>query len=174
MMDDLKGFFSRLRTRGVAKRAAEGGMVWFLVTGILLTVLLGGVVYGQVSILQNGREIVLKTAPVDPRDLFRGYYVRLNYDVSSLNGKDVRLPEKVRRNQRVYVALEEKKGPKEKGRAEWKAVAASLDRQALPRNAVIVRGRARYGYQRKNWHSVLALHYGIEKYFVPPLFENES
>ena len=33
----------------------------------------------RASILRDGREIVLRTEPVDPRDLMRGDYVRLGY-----------------------------------------------------------------------------------------------
>lgn len=52
-------------------------------------VLLGTLALGienRAAILRDGREIVLKTEPVDPRDLMRGDYVRLGYtDVSSID-----------------------------------------------------------------------------------------
>ena len=32
-----------------------------------------------------GQEILLKTAPVDPNDLFRGDYVNLRYDISTID-----------------------------------------------------------------------------------------
>jgi uncharacterized membrane-anchored protein len=38
---------------------------------------------GREAILRSGPRVWLRTAPVDPRDLFRGDYVRLNYQVSS-------------------------------------------------------------------------------------------
>jgi uncharacterized membrane-anchored protein len=35
--------------------------------------------------LNLGEEILLKTAPVDPRDIFRGDYVNLRYDISTID-----------------------------------------------------------------------------------------
>jgi uncharacterized membrane-anchored protein len=37
-------------------------------------------------ILRTGRIVFLKTAPVDPRDIFRGDYVRLRYEISTVKG----------------------------------------------------------------------------------------
>lgn len=38
-------------------------------------------VYQQEQILEEGHTVVLKTAPVDPRDMFRGEYVILRYEI---------------------------------------------------------------------------------------------
>ena len=38
-------------------------------------------VIDRVRLLKTGREITLPIVPVDPRDLFRGEYVRLGYDI---------------------------------------------------------------------------------------------
>ena len=45
---------------------------------------LGWMVADRAKILENGTEIRLPARPVDPRDLFRGHYVRLGYDISQL------------------------------------------------------------------------------------------
>src|SRR5512142_2691329 len=37
--------------------------------------------------LAGGDEIVLATVPVDPRDLFRGDYVTLRYEISTIPGR---------------------------------------------------------------------------------------
>jgi uncharacterized membrane-anchored protein len=37
--------------------------------------------------LARGREVVLRTVPVDPVDLFRGRYVALRYEISTLGGE---------------------------------------------------------------------------------------
>ena len=39
--------------------------------------------------LRTGQEIILKTVPVDPRDMFRGDYMTLNYPISQLNIKSL-------------------------------------------------------------------------------------
>lgn len=46
---------------------------------------LAALVEGRASILRDGREVLLKVEPVDPRDLLRGDYVRLGYAISSLD-----------------------------------------------------------------------------------------
>jgi uncharacterized membrane-anchored protein len=53
-------------------------------TFIILAVILQLVVLAYMAgereyILRRGKVIYLRTAPIDPRDLFRGDYVRLNY-----------------------------------------------------------------------------------------------
>jgi uncharacterized membrane-anchored protein len=53
-----------------------------LIVSILQTAIIGYVIESRASILSNGAEVLLKTAPIDPRDLLRGDYVVLNYDIS--------------------------------------------------------------------------------------------
>ncbi|MEX0953728.1 MAG: GDYXXLXY domain-containing protein [Rhizobiaceae bacterium] len=45
---------------------------------------LASMIMGRAAILRDGREVVLEVLPVDPRDLLRGEYVRLDYNISSL------------------------------------------------------------------------------------------
>jgi uncharacterized membrane-anchored protein len=45
---------------------------------------LSWIIVGRAAILRDGREVLLKVQPVDPRDLLRGDYVRLGYDISSI------------------------------------------------------------------------------------------
>ncbi|MBU4530692.1 MAG: GDYXXLXY domain-containing protein [Hoeflea sp.] len=57
-----------------------------LVSAAVLVSTLALAIEGRASILREGREIVLKTEPVDPRDLMRGDYVWLSYvDVSTID-----------------------------------------------------------------------------------------
>lgn len=53
---------------------------------ILKLAVLGGILTTYALDLASGREIVLRTQPVDPRSLFRGFYVRLGYPITSLEG----------------------------------------------------------------------------------------
>ncbi|MDF1609909.1 GDYXXLXY domain-containing protein [Hoeflea sp. YIM 152468] len=58
-----------------------------MICAIVLIGMLGVMIGGRVAILRNGFEVVLKAAPVDPRDLMRGDYVELRYeDISMVNG----------------------------------------------------------------------------------------
>jgi uncharacterized membrane-anchored protein len=51
--------------------------------GAIVTIVLivGGLIYQQEKILQEGSMTILETRPVDPRDLFRGEYVILRYAI---------------------------------------------------------------------------------------------
>ena len=56
-----------------------------LFIAIVQTAILGYMIEGRASILRSGTEVLLKTAPVDPRDLLRGDYVILTYDISTIS-----------------------------------------------------------------------------------------
>ena len=55
-----------------------------IILALLQTAIIGYTIESHASILQSGTEVVLKTAPIDPRDLLRGDYVILNYEISSV------------------------------------------------------------------------------------------
>jgi uncharacterized membrane-anchored protein len=50
---------------------------------ILIVLVIGGLIYQQEKILQEGDSIILATRPVDPRDLFRGEYLILRYEIEN-------------------------------------------------------------------------------------------
>jgi uncharacterized membrane-anchored protein len=56
----------------------------FVAVIVIQVVFLLGLVGYRESILIGGRTAVLETVPVDPRDLFKGEYVTLRYEISTL------------------------------------------------------------------------------------------
>lgn len=103
--------------------------------------------------LNHGTEIVLKTAPVDPRDLFRGDYVTLHYEISTLNLDSLGQSDLyLGRNSTVFVSLIEKNG-------YWEATQAQTK---MPKQGVFLRGRVTRTFDRS-----VEINYGIESYFVP-------
>ena len=56
-----------------------------IVSLIILGVLVSFLLYNQWPIL-TGKKIVLATQPVDPFDPFRGQYMRIRYEISSIEG----------------------------------------------------------------------------------------
>ena len=97
--------------------------------------------------MRTGKEVLLKTVPVDPRDLLRGDYVTLSYEIS-------RLP-KVHRfdiGQTVYVVL----------KTDDKNV-ATVDSYSytIPKNKFFIKGKV-----HKFLWSGREIKYGIESYFV--------
>lgn len=101
--------------------------------------------------LRTGREVVLQTVPVDPRDLFRGDYVVLRYDVSRLPYCCFKVGD------RVYVTLASK------GEV-WEAVSAS--KRAPSGDGIFIRGRVAQ-LQDERGTQYIEVEYGIESYFVP-------
>ncbi|WP_295558019.1 GDYXXLXY domain-containing protein [uncultured Hyphomicrobium sp.] len=124
------------------------------------TIALATIVYGRVSLLSNGREIVTEVIPVDPRDLFRGDYVILGY---TFGQGEVTVPKGTNQGDKVYVTLKETTPEK------WEVVGASTD-YAHPADSaqVVMKGIVSYvsmppeGEQPK-----ASVRYGIESYFVP-------
>lgn len=57
----------------------------FIIIGIFWLLIIGGFIAVKEFTLQTGVEVVLKTRPIDPRDLFRGDYVILRYEIGSID-----------------------------------------------------------------------------------------
>jgi len=129
-----------------------------IIVGLVLTAALGWIVAGRVAILKHGREIVLKTRPVDPRDLFRGHYVRLNYDISRIKineGREKTLGH-LRRNQTIYVTV------KPRADGYWVFDSASRTMHAPRKDRVTLKGRVRYASL-----GAARIAYGLERYYAP-------
>lgn len=118
-------------------------LLLYIVLALQVAGLIG--LYAYHSPNRFSRGYLLQTRPVDPRDLLRGDYVILSYDIGTL-------PEGLGPgdfpDDRAYVQLSEKDG-------FWKIESVSSQKPDgdAPWLAAEVRGRT--------------LVYGIEKYFVP-------
>jgi uncharacterized membrane-anchored protein len=100
--------------------------------------------------VQTGQEYVLDTRPVDPRDVFRGDYVVLRYDISSLNYCCYEVGET------IYVMLEERDGV-------WRA--DGHEHQPPTEARPFIRGQVSRVAAVSG--RPLDVEYGIESYFVP-------
>jgi uncharacterized membrane-anchored protein len=130
--------------------------------GLMAVVLLQvGVLSGEylnaVYPLWTGREVRLKTIPVDPRSLFRGNYARLNYEISRIPGIDAPEGKPFRAGEIVYVRLSEGKD------GLYEHEGAGLTR---PEEGLFIRGRVQD--HRRTSSGSLRVRYGIEAYFAPP------
>lgn len=111
------------------------------------------------SVVRSGESFYLRTVPLDPRDLLRGDYVALNYEISQLDTEILAqyLPQgEIQQADRVYVLLE--KG----GDGIARLRGFSVDE---PDQGLFIRGRAQ-GYWSAQSREFLLIKYGIEKYFV--------
>jgi uncharacterized membrane-anchored protein len=126
-------------------------------TGVLAVM-----VIDRVQLLRSGREITLPIVPVDPRDLFRGEYVRLGYEVSNVPLRQLdgpRPPE----NAAFYVVLEKKPD------GGWQTVkmTSSMPQETSP-DRIVLKARVAYWPARDSSPvATVQVRYGIESYFVP-------
>jgi uncharacterized membrane-anchored protein len=138
-------------------------IIWM---GIIVALLQSGALYAMVeqraSILRSGRDVILLSEPIDPRDFLRGDYVTLSYGISSISA------EKISGNRPeahglvdVYVTLA--KGPDERwvfAGASWQA------RTDIKPEEVQIRGRM-LNYAYMSFNGAYRVKYGIERYYVP-------
>jgi uncharacterized membrane-anchored protein len=114
-------------------------------------------------ILRTGKVVYLRTAPVDPRDLFRGDYVRLQYEINSLRAEHLAPDATTRSGERkrhevVYTRLQPA------GEGLYEAVATGATR---PAEGIFIRGRTEDSW-RLGWRGAgpMFVKYGIEQLFV--------
>ena len=80
--------------------------VKFIALVLLQALLLVGIAGYRQWWAATGTSVLLRTEPVDPRDIFRGDYVQLSYGITNLDIDQLGALEDFRRNDRVYVLLE--------------------------------------------------------------------
>jgi uncharacterized membrane-anchored protein len=142
--------------------AARKLLVSIAIVALAQTAVLAWMVIDRVRLLSSGREITLPIVPVDPRDLFRGEYVRLGYDIGRVpvNLLDGPAPDA---NDVFYVVIEKQPD------GAWKPakVTRALSQESSPDRAVL-KGRAAFGpAQWSSPNAAQQVRYGIESYFVP-------
>ena len=126
-------------------------MKFALGVALQVLLLLGLIGYKQVT-LATGERVLLRTAPVDPRDLFRGDYVALDYKISHLD-RSIWAEDRYHKGQTVFVTL---------GR-EGRFRTAEAVSQAPPKDSrLFLRGRV-----KKIANQAMEADYGIESYFMP-------
>jgi uncharacterized membrane-anchored protein len=123
-------------------------------------------VYDRDRLLKTGREITIPVRPLDPRDLFRGDYVTLGYDFTSLRKSNLAPQidlEGFRAGSDIYVTLH----PDVAGALTVAALTSAHPRDASPTD-VVIRGRVHTVWRPENKaDTLLTVRYGIEAYFVP-------
>lgn len=125
----------------------------FLGIGIFWLVIILAFVAFKEFTLKTGEEVMLKTRLVDPRDLFRGDYVILNYEISRLNIDSLQSDSKrFNESDKVYVKL---------AKQDSYGVAAGIYKNQ-PKEGLFIKGTVKSAQE-----SQVTIKYGIESYFVP-------
>jgi len=124
-------------------------------TALVWTSVVGGMWAHEEYLTTHGREILLPTLPVDPRDLFRGDYVVLRYEISRHKVPLYR-QSNFENGQTVYVSL------KLDGQ-NWMIDKVALEK---PARGLFLQGKIDE-VQKEKYQVTYGIQYGIESYFVP-------
>ena len=131
------------------------------IAALIQTGVLAYLIESRASILRSGKEIVLETVPVDPRDLLRGDYVILSYPLSRLESTKITgtLPPSDGAKP-VYVALVPGEGGRHVfARASWQPFS-----DLRPEEVLLVGNTPDSFYMGTE---IIPLTFGIERFYVP-------
>ena len=105
--------------------------------------------------LSLGKDILLKTEPVDPRDIFRGDYVNLNYEISTIDLDNTPFDHDFLAGDPIYPILSEKE-------KYWTIDSVSHTKPDINSEEVCMKGTIRWPND-----NIMNVEWGIESYFVP-------
>lgn len=124
-----------------------------IVAGIQFLILFSIIGFKQYTVW-TGESVLLRTAPVDPRDLLRGDFIRVRYEISTLDPRA--LAGDPYPYDEVYVEL------REGSDQYWQAVAIHEERERSFDDTVLIKGEV-----VSTSPSALDIEYGIEQVFIP-------
>ncbi len=148
-----------------------GIMARLLVVLLIQAGVLGWMVFERARLLETGTEALLTVVPVDPRDFFRGDYVTLAYDISTVHPSALGGDADFRTNDEIWVVLDTPPDMPATLRAVFR------DKPAEMPDTVTLHGRVFAAFDGRpamddgtecpDPCSTLRVRYGIEQYFVP-------
>ncbi|MBB5572399.1 MULTISPECIES: GDYXXLXY domain-containing protein [Rhizobium] len=153
-------------TGTVARDLSRRMWIAAIIVAALQTAILGYMVGERAWGLRSGVEVLLKTAPIDPRDLLRGDYVTLNYDISRVPVSTLigGAPPESRQNQVLSVRL------KKQDDGYWGIVESSFG-PLEPKPDTVVLKTLPFDYfsygDSAPPPATIPVTYGIERYYVP-------
>jgi uncharacterized membrane-anchored protein len=126
---------------------------------------LGWMIASRAAVLREGREVLLKVEPIDPRDLLRGDYVRLGYEIAQVPLRQVENlpPEQERYGKLVlYVRV----APAADGIWRLKSASAGMPSPApAAADEIDIRGTVEASSLPAG--AVLRPSFGIERFYLP-------
>ncbi|MFH1259608.1 MAG: GDYXXLXY domain-containing protein [Elusimicrobiota bacterium] len=131
----------------------------FVFIGVIWLIIIVGFIVTKEFTLRTGKQVLLKTVPVDPRDLFRGDYVVLRYEISSLDLNKISADNSSFQNgDKIYLALKEENGY---------GVPLKIYKNIRDDGKLYLKGTVKNVYHVYHGYQNLIVDYGIENYFVP-------
>ncbi|WP_421912703.1 GDYXXLXY domain-containing protein [Mesorhizobium sp.] len=136
-----------------------------LVLSLIQIGFLSWIIAGRAAILRSGKEVLLKVEPIDPRDLLRGDYILLGYDISRIPVALIaNIPQGKLTTDDTSLVVRLKKGTD----GYWQATTAWFGQApspAGPDEADIV-GKVAAGWGLDPG-ATIAPDYGIERFYLP-------
>lgn len=126
---------------------------------------LSWIIAGRAAILRDGHEVLLKVEPVDPRDLLRGDYVRLGYEISNIPVRQIaNIPLGASSTDDGPITVRLKKDAD----GYWRSTAAWLGKAAsAPADGEVdIAGQVSSGWNLVDAPTV-RVDYGIDRFYVP-------
>ncbi|MER8409965.1 GDYXXLXY domain-containing protein [Mesorhizobium sp. M1066] len=127
---------------------------------------LSWIIAGRAAILRNGKEVLLKIEPVDPRDLLRGDYIILGYDISRIPVKMIaNIPPDKFSSDDTSIVVRLKKGSD----GYWQPTTAWFGKAPKPAAAdeADILGHIAEGWDLRGEGMTIAPDYGIERFYLP-------
>lgn len=126
---------------------------------------LSWMIAGRAAVLRDGQEVLLKVEPVDPRDLLRGDYIYLSYEISRIPVTLIAdIPDGKQTNDEGQITVRLKK----EADGYWRAASAWLAKPTSPAGAdeVDIVGHIAAGWTLSG-DTTIAPDYGIERFYLP-------
>ena len=127
---------------------------------------LSWIIAGRAAVLRDGREVLFQVEPVDPRDLLRGDYVRLGFEIDAIpHGLIENAPTETVTTEAGTIHVRVKKGAD----GFWHPLLASLGRPpATPPSPqdVDLRGKIQSG-RSFGPGTTIDVDYGLDRFYLP-------
>ncbi|TPJ29368.1 GDYXXLXY domain-containing protein [Mesorhizobium sp. B2-7-2] len=137
-----------------------------LVLALIQIGFLSWIIAGRAAILRNGKEVLLKVQPVDPRDLLRGDYISLNNNISRIPVKLIAsLPQGKLSSDDTAMVVRLKKGSD----GYWQPTAAWFGKAPAPagEDEADIAGHVGEGWGLSDPEATIAPDYGIDRFYLP-------
>ena len=136
-----------------------------LVLALVQIGFLSWIIAGRAAILRNGKEVLLKIEPVDPRDLLRGDYIILGYDISRIPVKMIaNIPADKLSSDDTSIVVRLKKGAD----GYWTPTTAWFGKAPTPAAAdeADISGHVAEGWDLRSEGMTITPDYGIERFYL--------
>lgn len=135
---------------------------WLIIGAAALQVLvLGYIAVERELVVLRGKTVYLRTAPIDPRDVFRGDYVRLDYEISHVPAPLLRDGLKNRKTDYSYLHPKDRPTVYAVLRTDGDIGELEYLTDIKPAGGLFLRGTI-----ENDWSGASHVKYGIEAFFV--------